>query len=206
MYNKKGEKMSYYYQYYIGYMENGKIYPYGPYTSERKLKPIVEKSRSFASDLHEYFVNVAEVQISEELRNEFGYKDWQGIESVSVKYLLYENLPNGDYIVKGYFPIDDVQAWEQGDDDSLFYNVINPIVYAAMAKNEIIFGKNQPKKDAEGNEYTKPNASEYMYYAAPQYNSKEYEAFQIRAVINMLYDYDFFADDTKKIVILETEG
>ena len=198
--------MSYYYQYYIGYMENGKIYPYGPYTSEGKLKPIVEKSCNFASDLHEDFVNVAEVQISEELRNEFGYKDWQGLESVPVKYLPYENLPDGEYLVKGYFLIDDVQAWEQGGDDSLFYNMISPLIYVEKFKKEITFGKNHPKKDAEGGEYIEPNASDYMYYIAPNYSSKEYEAFQIREVVNMLYDYDFFANDTKKIVILETEG
>ena len=45
-----------------------------------------------------------------------------------------------------------------------------------------------------------------MYYAAPNYCSKEYEVSLIREAINMLYDYDFFADDNKEIVILETEG
>ena len=45
-----------------------------------------------------------------------------------------------------------------------------------------------------------------MYYCAEQYNSKEYEAWIINEVCNMLIDFDFFRDNTKKIVILETEG
>ena len=198
--------MSYYFQYYIGYEENQKIYPYGPYNCQGKLKPVVEKSRSFASDLHDEFVPISINHISDELRKEFEYEDWQGNKQINVKYLRFDDLPNGDYIVKGYFPIDDVQAWEQCGDDDLFYHRITPQIYAAMMQKELAFGKNQPEKDEEGFEYTKPNASDYMYYAVPNYCSEEYEAFQIREAVNMLHDYDFFADDSKKIVILETEG
>lgn len=200
--------MSYYYQYYIGYedIQTGIIYPYGPYTCQEKLKPVVEKSHSFASDLHDEFVPIPSGCVSTELRKEFEYEDWQGNKQFEVKYLKFEDLPNGDYIVKGYFPIDDVQAWEQIGDDDLFYHRITPQIYAAMMQKELTFGKNQPEKDEEGFEYTKPNASDYMYYAVPNYCSKEYEAFQLRETVNMLYDYDFFADDNKKIVILETEG
>ena len=45
-----------------------------------------------------------------------------------------------------------------------------------------------------------------MYYAACDCTSKEYEAFLIREAVNMLYDYDFFHEGNKRIVILETEG
>ena len=200
--------MSYYYQYYIGYEDvlTGIIYPYGPYTSEGKLKPVIEKSRSFSSDLHNNFIYIPDACISSELRKEFEYENYLGVKQVDVKYLKLEDLPTGEYIKKGYFLIDDVQAWEQGGDDSLFYSMITPVIYIEKLKKEMIFGKNQPKKDEEGEEYTEPNASDYMYYAVPDYTSKEYEAFQIREAVNMLYDYDFFADDNKRIIILETEG
>lgn len=200
--------MSYYYEYYVGYedTQTGIIYPYGPYTSEGKLKPIVEKSRSFASDLHNSFSRIDNGYISKELRKEFEYEDWQGEKQIDVKYLYFEDLPNSDYIKKGYFLIEDVQAYEQGGCDDLFYHIISPIVYAEKMRNELTFGKNQPKKDIEGEEYTEPNASDYMYYAVPDYNCKEYEISQIKEAINMLYDYDFFEDNNKRIVILETEG
>ena len=200
--------MSYYYKYYIGYEDvlTGIIYPYGPYTSEGKLKPVVEKSRSFASDLHNNFVPIPSGCTSTELRKEFEYEDWQGNKQFDVKYLKLEDLPDGDYILKGYFLIDDVQAWEQGDCDDLFYHVISPHIFAEKMRRELTFGKNQPKKDEDGFDCTEPNASDYMYYAVPNYCSKEYEAFQIREAVNMLYDYDFFVDDNKRIVILETEG
>ena len=200
--------MSYYYQYYIGYEDvlTGIIYPYGPYTSENKLKPVVEKSRSFASNLHNDFIYVPDACISTELRKEFEYENYLGVKQVDVKYLKLEDLTNEDYIKKGYFLINDVQAWEQGEDDSLFCNMITPLMYAEKLKKEVIFGKNQPKKDEYGEEYTEPNASDYMYYAACDCTSKEYEAFLIREAVNMLYDYDFFHEGNKRIVILEMEG
>lgn len=200
--------MSYYYQYYIGYedLSSGIIYPYGPYNCKGELKPVVEKSRSFASDLHNDFVYVPDACISTELREKFEYENYLGVKQVDVKYLRFEDLPNEDYIKKGYFLIDDVQAWEQGGDDSLFYSMITPQIYAEKMRNELTFGKNQPKKDENGEEYTEPNASDYMYYAAYDPTSKEYEVFLIKEAVSMLWDYDFFKDDNKRIVILETEG
>jgi len=200
--------MSYYYEYYIGYedTQTGIIYPYGPYNCQGKLKPIVEKSRIFASDLHNSFSRIDSGCISEELRKEFEYENWKGEKQIDVKYLYFEDLPNSDYIKKGYFLIEDVQAYEQGGCDDLFYHIISPIVYAEKMRNELTFGKNQPKKDIEGEEYTEPNASDYMYYAACDCTSKEYEAFLIREAVNMLYDYDFFHEGNKRIVILENEG
>ena len=200
--------MSWYISYYIGYEEqdSGIIKPYGPFTCEGKLKPAVEKSRSFASDLYKQFIPIPNDCISDELRKYFEYEDWEGNKKIDVKYLNFEYLPNGHYIKSGYFPIEDVKAWEENDDDTLFYHIISPTIYAEKMKNELTFGKNQPKKDDEGDEYTELNASDYMYYAAPDYNSKEYEVFQLLEAIQMLDDSDFFKDDNKKIVILETEG
>ena len=69
---------------------------------------------------------------------------------------------------------------------------------------KVYFGKNKPKKDCAGIEYTEPNASDYMYYAYPDYHSKEYEAFILRELAEALRDYNMPKD--VKYVILETEG
>lgn len=197
--------MSYYYCYTIGIMDKeDKIKPFGPYDANGNLKYIIEKSCSFASDLHEDFYKVKEEQITDELRKQFSYKEWDGKEKLEVKYLPIENLTTKSYLKKGYFLIDDVQAWEQGGDDSLFCNMITPEVYAEKMRNELTFGKNQPKKDEYGNKYTEPNASDYMYYVAIDYNSKEYEAEQLRNAAVILENYDI--PEGSKLVALEVEG
>ena len=77
--------MSYYYTYYLGYEREGKIYPLGPYDCFGKLRDVVNRSRSFASDLHERFWPVKEEEISDELRKEFEYTDWEGKKTVEYK-------------------------------------------------------------------------------------------------------------------------
>jgi len=198
--------MSYYYSYYLGIedKESGLIKPLGPYNCDGELKPIVERSRSFASDLHDDFYILPDNKISEELRKQFEYEDYTGEKRVKVKYLYYEELCEDDYIVKGYFPIEDHQAWVQGKDDSLFYTVIDSHTYAELLKKEIVFGKNEPKKNEYGDEYTELNASDYLYDAIPNYNSKAYEAELIRQIASMLFDYELA--QKYNLVVLETEG
>ena len=198
--------MSYYYNYYVGYKKDGKIYPWGPYNANGKLEPMVSRSRSFASDLHEEFYAVSDKEVSEELRKEFEYEDWTKVKRVDVKYLSEKDLPTGSYIKTGYFLIKDVQAYENDECGNFegFYDVISPEVYAAKLQHEMTFGKNQPNKDDEGYEYTEPNASDYMYYAYPDHDTKEYESFILRQLIEALRDYRMGND--VEYVVLETEG
>lgn len=198
--------MSYYYNYCIGYKKDGKLYPWGPYNADGKLEPMISHSRSFASNLHEEFHVVAEKEISDELRKEFEYEDWNGVKHLDVKYLSEKDLPTGSYIKRGYFLIKDVEAYENDECDNFegFYDVISPEIYVAKLQYEMRFGKNQPKVDDEGYEYTEPNASDYMYYAYPDYRTKEYESFILRQLIEALRDYRF--DNDVEYVVLETEG
>ena len=198
--------MSYYYNYYIGYKQDGKIYPWGPYTAEGRLEPVLSRSRSFASDLYNEFHVVSDKEISEELRKEFEYEDWTKTKRIDVKYLSEDDLPTGSYIKTGYFLIKDVEAYENDKYGNFegFCDVISPEVYAAKLQHEMMFGKNQPKKDDEGYEYTEPNASDYMYYAYPDYNTEEYESFFLRQLIDALRNV--FAGRDVEYVVLETEG
>ena len=198
--------MSYYYNYYIGYKKDGKIYPWGPYNANGKLEPMVSRSRSFASDLHKEFYPVSDEEVSEELRKEFEYEDWNEAKRLDVKYLSENDLPTGSYIRTGYFLIKDVEAYANDEHGNFegFYDVISPEVYAAKLQHEMMFGKNQPKKYDEGYEYTEPNASDYMYYAYPNYETKEYESFILRQLIEALCEYH--AEGNVEYVVLETEG
>lgn len=199
--------MSYYYNYTIGIMDKeGKIKPYGPYDVNGKLKFVIERSSSFASDLYKYFSLVQENQITDELRKEFSYTDWNNQEKMEVKYLPIDKLPKETYLIKGYFLIEDVQRYEEDqiDIDDLICNMITPTIYAEKLKKEYMFGQNEPKKDAEGYEYTEPNASDYMYYVVEDYRSKEYEANVIRNVADILGGYDLPVG--YECIVLETEG
>ena len=200
--------MSWYYNYYIGREKDGKYYPWGVYDAEGKIHPVMTISHSYASDLHRYFHRIPDEMISEPLRKEFESRCWNGDISVNVRYLPIEDLPKGDYIRTGYFLISDVEDYERSKQEDTcfdgFYDRKSPQIYAAMMQKELTFGKNTPVKDIEGEEYTEKNASDYMYYAYPDYTSIEYEAFLLRKAAEMLQnDMD---SDTDRYVILMTEG
>ena len=198
--------MSYYYSYYIGYKLDGKIYPWGPYDANGKLKPVICRSRSFASELHYDFLNIDKNSISDELIKEFEYNDCLGEARIlNVKYLPENDLPIGSYIKHGYFLIDEVKQYNNGEDPlDCFSEIITPEVYAAKLHNEITFGKNKPKKDEFGYEYTEPNASDYMYFAYPDYQTEEYESFLLRQMIDSMADNEL--SKKAEYVVLETEG
>lgn len=209
--------MSYYYSYYIGYRDSsGKIYPYGPYDAFGKIHPIIERSRSFASDLYEDFYAISEECYSDELKKQLGYKDEDSNEyCITAKYLPFSQIPSGDYIKSGYFLIDNVKNYLKGnyDTEDLFYNMISPTIYAEMLRNELTFGKNvfdgNVEDDIEKEELNKGlNASDYMQFSAPDYCSREYEAFIIRQFVDTFEDWEFFNDkeNPHEIVIIETEG
>lgn len=198
--------MSYYYNYYVGYQLNGKIYPWGPYDARNRLHEVISKSSSFASDLHYRFRNVKEEEISDELRKEFEYTNWKNEKTVDVNVLSLGDLPKGNFIKTGYFLIDEVKAYESSYANYFdgFSDVLSPEVYAAKLQNELLLGKNQPKKDAEGNEYEEYNASDYMYYAYVDYKSEAYESYMIQEAIEMLRTYNL--PTGAEFVVLETEG
>ena len=199
--------MSYYYNYFIGYMHDGKIYPLGPYTANGKRRDAVSRSRSFASDLHEDFHVIRDEMISDELRKDYEYKTYEGEKKMPrLTYLMLSELPTESYIRKGYFLIRDVLLYEEGgvETDELFYDRISPSVYAAMMKNEITFGKPEDEYDAEGEKIEHHSARDYMYYAYSDYFSREYEAEMLRVTAGMLQEYDL--PDGSELVVIEDEG
>lgn len=207
--------MSYYFNYYAGYFDKktNKIYPLGPYSSKHvHIRPILSVSSSFASDLHEDFALITDPeQISIELREEFEWGGIDGEKVFQVKSLPFSKLPKGSFISKGYFLMEDVERYEQSGDEEnswdLFYDKLSPIVYAAKVQSEMMFGQKAPTLDAEGEPLTEHSASDYMYYAYPDYDCKEYEAFVIRLGMSMLDPLYFIPeDDNRTLLVLETEG
>ena len=199
--------MSYYYNYYLGYKDaSGKIYPLGPYNKDGKLITVLSRSSSFASHLHHSFWIVNDDKMSDELKKEFTYTEWDGKENCeTIRFLPYEQLPKDHYIKRGYFLIDDVKQYEENGNNAedLFYETVTPTVYAAMAANEAQFGKPADREDDDGNKFTPYTASDYMFYAYPNYFSEEYEAAVIR-IFGSQFEYEL--KEGQELVVLETEG
>ncbi len=201
--------MSYYYTYYVGYKTaDGRIYPFGPYDCFGKLRDVLSRSRSFASDIHKEFYCVKDEMISEELRKEFRYEGYDGeMHMTDMKYLPVSELPGGSCLKKGYYLASDVQSYlETGESEGLFYDHLAPEVFAAKMMNEAVTGAPKEKKDEEGYDITPHSASDYMYFAYPDYQSRKYEAEVMRLAADMLCDYSSDLPKDAVPVILETEG
>lgn len=202
--------MSYYYNYYIGYKKNNKFYPLGPYTDKGKIQPVISKSRSFASNLYQDFYKIKEENVSEPLIKEFGYKSFEGKTALDVKYLKVKDLPQDSFVKKGYFLIKDVKEYEEHPDCWFdgFYDYLSPTIYSTMLTTELLKSNNQNNSNSSNvncykDESESPKkASEYMWYAYPDYYCKEYEVEILRTVAYSLWSWG----DDEELVILETEG
>ena len=195
--------MSYYYNYFIGIKDaENRIKPYAPYNIKGQFYSVLEKSRSFASDLHNLFYEVKPDQITDELRKEFEYEDWNGEKRIDVKWLPLNELPRGDYIKRGYFLIDDIRRYEEGESSfDLFYDWLTPDIYARMLQNSQFVNDKNDDEDIH-------DISEYSYYAYVDHESIEYESYIIREFINTFDPWETGLKLPKgsELVVLETEG
>ena len=215
--------MSWYYIYKACVLskEDNKIRPLGPFNSAGRWCHILEKSRSFASNLHESFIKIEEEQMSDELYEIFRKQyDLASIEETKetikseypLSYLPLKNLPTGSFIKRGYFLIDEIDRYEKSivDDEIYFDEFSDPLTvaeYDRRMQNELKFGKPGEVEDIDGYKYTPHSCSEYFYYAYPDYLSKEYESFIIREACDMLTNDELNIDKEKEeIVILLEQG
>lgn len=200
--------MSYYYNYYLGIKtSDNQIKPLGIFAADGSMYPVLCRSRSFASDLHDFFDPVKEEMITDELRRQFEYDDCNGEKKMDkIKFLSLDALPSGSYIKSGYYLLEDIQRYEKThDSEDLFYDSLTPQEYIIRSDNEIKFGKPGKRIDDFGEEYLPHSASDYGYYMYPDYLCKEYEANVIRIVAEA-YEYGTIYLNHGEIVVLETEG
>ena len=212
--------ISWYYCYTLAIKskKDNKIYPLGPFDNKGEWKYILERSRSFASDLHERCeYRIKPEEISDELIKGFqgiwGFTEEETRKELEkrnnlISYCYLSDLPKDGFIKRGYFLIDEIAQYEKSKvDDSVyfdgFYSYMSEAEYIRRKENELIFGPPKETEDCEGYKYTPHSASEYAYYAYPDYLCEEYESFIIREVYDILDDsYSFEEKDYEPIVIL----
>ena len=214
--------ISWYYDYYLIYKnkEDGKFYPFGPFDYEGDYKDVLSKSRSFASDLHEEFIDIRSAEdrkalVSEELLKtihngldeEECQKFYEGDNDFYWSYLHIDELPKGDYIKKGYVLIEDIERCE--DPDAYFegfYDVLSPDMYARKLENELKFGRPRPQKDCEGEEYTPHSVADYSFYMWVDNTSKEYDAYIIRRALGYMREMYELDHGDEEIYVLLVQG
>lgn len=198
--------MSWYYTYYIGKKTpEGKLIPVGPYNEKGKLRPVIERSSSFASDLHEDFSRVPDEMATDALNREFRLEDWQGNPSLDVWWLPVSELGSDNFIKTGYFLQEDVQRYQEDQwDRDLFYDRMTPEVYAARLATELKFGPPKEQEDEEGYKFTPHPVSDYMFFAYPDWMSKEYETHLLKQAVDALQVWN--EPEGTEMVILMTQG
>jgi len=211
--------MSYYYNYYLGYKKDGMIYPAGPFDEKGGIYPLLSRPSSCASELHRRFFKISNGQISDEIRKYFEYTTYKDEKIVDVKYLPLIKLPIGSYIKRGYVLIDEVTIYEKNieeneGDPSFFSEVLPPISYGAKLLNEFASSSKIEKNNDDGKVAEDKNedyrdsthkATDYMFYAFPDYCCEEYECDVIRRFAEA-YDILSYSKKYDELVILETEG
>lgn len=199
--------MSCYYNYYLGYEKENKFYPLGPYDYNHAYLPIISKSASFASDLHDSFYDIPADKVSDELFRELAEEGWDNKKEVHARYLYLTDLPKGDGLIKGYVPVYDIQQYLQDEDpECVRYSILTPEQYAIKANQEMKNGTSSIKKDEEGEEFENIPAKDYVYFAFFDEDSKEYESKRLREAA-MMFDYVKDVDyDLKNVVVFLTEG
>ena len=73
-------------------------------------------------------------------------------------------------------------------------------------ENELKLGPSRPVKDEDGYEYTPHSARDYMFYAYPDYQSREYDVFMLKRALHMLYEDYQLKDKGYEPVIILSQG
>lgn len=204
--------MSWYRSYYLGKIEDGKIFPLGLYDNNRNIYPVFTKSRSFASELYEDFSEIPDDMISDSLRKDFPEYSSDKELRQYFEYLEAEKLGSAEFTKRGYFLISDIEEYQKtGDSEDLFYDYIDENLYGLRLANELKFGEPKPVKDEFGEEYTPHACKDYAYFAYNDYNSREYEVALLKNAIET-YEHesreglDYKRNSAIHYVIILTEG
>jgi len=174
--------MSVYYSYYIGYLYDGKVYPWGPYIRIGKLRPVFERSKS---SLGKSLNLLQAEEISLALLDDF-----PNVPLDNIRWATFNSLDYVDdnFIKSGYFPIRDVQRYltELNDYESDFFDAreifdqpMSSVEFSARMLNQSRFSARDEDIDVR----------DYMYFAYPDYFSKQWEMNILRRCESTLFSF-----------------
>lgn len=198
--------MSWYYNYYLGYIaSDNKIHPLGVFDDKGEIHSMFWRSRSFASDLWRNFYDLSRdsEMLSDDLKKAFSDSDGE-FYAECMSYLPVDELPKGGFVKSGYFLTEDVNKYINDDEyyGDLFYDKLTPQEFAFKLDNELKHGYVE-EKDEFGYPINRP-CRDYMWFAYPDYECKEYEAFLIRQFVESYENSNSLINS--KLVVFLTQG
>ena len=189
--------MSVYYEFYVGYTTNdNKFHAYGPYDKFGKLTNLFFRSGGYINGLNHDFAKIDDDMLDDDLKNLFGYKDYSNNMHYDMYYLDVNDLPDTEYVISGYFPMDEVIMDiedKDGSYDKCFTERYSNTEYSIRLQKAII------DKDEEELKRLK----KFVFYSYPDYNSKNYLAYQLSTYI--LWD-GLFSEQNIKDSVKENTG
>lgn len=179
-----------------------------------RLRSIYWRSGSFMPEsFSSEFITVNEDDCSDELKEAFTFKNWDNTNEFSevLGYITLDDLNkmDDDFVKTGYFLAEDVSKYEKNKeiifDDEIFYDRLSPVVYANMCTKQI---KTHTEKDCDGYEYTVHGFEDYMFYAYPDYDSKEYLIHELKIIMNSYQESIEYISEfkNKELVLLQDWG
>lgn len=196
--------MSWVYEYFCVYKnkKENKLYFLGPYNHKGEIMEVISRSRSFASDLYEFFDKTVDMpmysdKMLSDLQRMWGLDDEEMQDKINndkidwrlISYRSLDELPTDtNYIKEGYFLNEDIAEYEKEHDyESMRYS-LSASEYTRMMQNELKFGKPGEKINDWGEKYIPHSCEDYSFYRYPDYGSIEYEMSEIKHMINILTD------------------
>lgn len=148
------------------------------YDNVHRLKELDYLIRSYdnGEKIDEWFDWVKSEQISKNLAMRLGFNSEADLDYTQFSVFDLDNIKpkHIQYVKTGYFLARDVEAYLNNDeyiDDDLFYNCLSPEVYSAKLLAEAKMSKEIMQAKIENGEYM---ASDYMYFAYPDFASVEH--------------------------------
>lgn len=176
--------MSTYYSFYIGYKtKDSKYHAYGPFDKDHKLRPVLEKSRSFISNIYEDFIKLPIEEMDEFLKKHFTYNgrslsSEERIES-SLYYLPVSKLPGTNFVKRGYYTTEDIVDYLANGE---------PYFSEYYEENEYAIRLSVAFKNGDTEELDR--LKKFSYFCYPDYESKEYESFVFHHFLSFQGPFD----------------
>lgn len=183
----------------------------------KKKRPcsILWRSRSyFDEELLLEFNSVNENKLTDDLREAFTYEDYRDKQpkfDTTVSVISADTFMklNDNFVKSGYFLIEDVNLYQNAEDKydlDIFYDKLSSEAYSGLVANDV---QTHFEDDGYGEHLLVHGWKDYMYFAYPDYNCKEYLIHELKVLLTSYDDIMFTMlgrKHNKELVLINSWG
>ena len=197
--------MSWYTNYYLCIIdENGKFKPYGAKIGDSPLC-LMSRSRSFEYGIADMMREFKKDKLSDEFLRYFEMDNEDDGYYGVLSAMRVSELPKGRITESGYVPAEELNEYLSNKEHNIngelwlgsydgFSEVIQPDVFSLMLSNPMV---------------DKEKLSEYVFYSWVAHGTKEFQAYELRQIINTICDEMYGEEDYRdqpEVFILCQQG